>query len=120
VLKRTVRLHHIYAESVAMMEKELLIAVLAYNLVRTVMCLAARQAGVLPRQLSFTAVYTVIEIHLPQLLQASSPRRWRKEMDTLVQYAADYKRPHRSKRRSFPRAVWSTGYRFPARKQEEN
>ena len=41
-LKRTVRLHHIHAQSVAMMEKELLLAIATYNLVRAVMALAAR------------------------------------------------------------------------------
>ena len=42
-LKRTVQLHHIRAKSPDMMEKELLIAVSAYNLVRAVMCMAARR-----------------------------------------------------------------------------
>ncbi len=44
-LKRTVRLHHINAKSEDMMEKELLMATSAYNLVRGVMCLAARRGA---------------------------------------------------------------------------
>jgi putative transposase len=119
-LKRTVQLHHIHARSVAMTEKELLIAILAYNLVRTVMCLAARKAGLHPRQLSFTSVYCLIEIHLPSLLNARSHRQWRREMDTVVSYAADYKLPQRKKKRSFPRAVWGAGYRFPSKTHAEN
>ncbi len=53
-LKRTVQLHHIQARSPEMMEKHLLMAISAYNLVRAVMCLAARRSRIDPRQLSFT------------------------------------------------------------------
>lgn len=119
-LKRTVRVHHMQACSVEMTEKERLIAMIAYNLVRTVMCLAARKAGLGPRQLSFTSVYCLIETHLPSLLGARSQRSWSREMDRLVDYAAAYKLPRRKKRRSYPRAVWGTGYRFPSRKYAEN
>lgn len=119
-LKRTVRLHHIHARSVEMMEKELLLAVVAYNLVRTVSCLAARKAGLRPRQISFTAVYALIEIYMPKLMGARSERSWRRLMDTLVEYAAAYKLPNRKKRRSYPRAIWGSGYRFPSMNQGEN
>jgi len=57
-LKRTVRLHHISARNESMMEKELLTAIGAYNLVRAVMALAARRHNLSPRQLSFTFVLT--------------------------------------------------------------
>jgi hypothetical protein len=118
-LKRTVRLHQVHARSLAMVEKEILLAVLAYNLVRTVMCLAARQAGISPRQLSFTNVYHLVEAHLPSLLGARSAPAWQREMDKLVAYAAAYKLPQRTKPRSYPRRVWGEGFRFPKRKAEE-
>lgn len=118
-LKRIVQLHHLHARSDDMMEKEWLSALLAYNLVRTVMCLAARKAGFSPRQLSFTAVYSLVELHLPALLNACSPAQWRREMDTLVVYAAAYKLPQRRKPRSCPRAVWGADYRFPFRTHEK-
>lgn len=119
VLKRTVRLHHIHARSIDMMEKELLLAVLAYNLVRTVMCLAARKAGLSPRHLSFTAVYMLIETHLPKLLGARSSTAWRREMDRIVEHAAAYKLPKRKKTRSYPRAVWGTGDASPHESMEK-
>jgi putative transposase len=118
-LKRTVRLHHIHARSVEMMEKELLLATLAYNLVRTVMCLAGRKAGLPPGQLSFTSIYSLIELHLPRLLRARSHQSWRREMDAIVEYAAAYKLPRRRKQRSYPRAVWGSGYRFASRKHDK-
>jgi len=57
-LKQTARLRRIAVHSVEMMEKELLAAVLAYNLVRAVMVMAARKAGLHTRQLSFTYATT--------------------------------------------------------------
>ena len=42
------------------MEKELLTAVAAYNLVRAVMALAARRHNLSPRQLSFTFVLNIV------------------------------------------------------------
>lgn len=118
-LKRTVRLQQIHARSVEMMEKELLLATLAYNLVRTVMCLAARKAGIPPRRLSFTSVYRLIELHLPRLLRSRSRQAWQREMDTLVEYAAAYQLPQRAKPRSYPRAVWGSGFRFASRKHDK-
>jgi putative transposase len=47
-LKRTVRLQHIHAKTNDMFEKELLLAVSAYNFVRAVMCMAARRSGTDP------------------------------------------------------------------------
>ena len=43
-LKQTVRLQHLAVQSTDLMEKELLVAVLAYNLVRTIMYLAAQRS----------------------------------------------------------------------------
>ena len=45
-LKRTVNLHHIYAKSQDIFEKELLMAISAYNFVRAVMCTAARRKAI--------------------------------------------------------------------------
>jgi hypothetical protein len=44
-LKQTVRLHRLAVQSVDLMKKELMVAVVAYNLVRAILCLAARQSG---------------------------------------------------------------------------
>jgi hypothetical protein len=52
-----------------MMEKELLMAVSAYNLVRAVMCLAARKQQLDPRQLRFAHVLTVVNCAWPKLAQ---------------------------------------------------
>ena len=118
-LKRTVRLHHLTAKSVDMVEKELLVAVSAYNLVRAVMCLAARQAGVDPRQLSFTQVLNVVNTAWPRLAAAGTIEEHHREFQRVLDFAASCTLPKRRKRRSCPRAVWGRGFRFPARKREK-
>ncbi len=118
-LKRTVRLHHLTAKSVDMMEKELLVAVSAYNLVRAVMCLAARQAGLDPRQLSFTQVLNVVNTAWPRLAAAGTIEEHHREFQRVLDFAASCTLPKRRKRRSCPRAVWGRGFRFPARKREK-
>lgn len=114
-LKRTVRLHHMTAKSVEMTEKELLAAFSAYNLVRAVMCLAARQAGLSPRQLSFSQVQDFVEGFMPALASAPSQQEADQIMDRLLSYASCCRLPNRKRRRSYPRAVWGSGYRYPSR-----
>jgi hypothetical protein len=116
-LKRTVGLHQLSSKSLDMVEKELLLAIAAYNLIRAVMCLAARRANVTPRQLSFSFVQTVVEAALPGLDHAVTDEEYRRRLDRMLRYAAQGKLPHRPQRRSYPREVWGQGGRFPARQR---
>ena len=52
-IKRTLGMERFSCKTPAMVEKELWVYVLAYNLIRLLMAEAAHQSGVLPRQLSF-------------------------------------------------------------------
>ena len=52
-IKRTLGMERFSCKTPAMVEKELWVYLLAYNLIRLLMAEAAYQAGVLPRQLSF-------------------------------------------------------------------
>lgn len=115
-LKRTVHLQQISSRSSEGMEKELLTAICAYNLVRAVMCLAGRRAGIAARQLSFTQVLDVVNCAWPQLIAAETREKHDEQFERVLDYAAACKLPRRRKRRSFPREVWGRGYRFPARK----
>ena len=116
-LKRTVGLHQLGSKSLDMVEKELLLAMAAYNLVRAVMCLAARRANLTPRQLSFSFVQTVVEAALPGLDHAANEEEYQMRLDRMLRYAAQGKLPHRSQRRSYPREVWGRGGHFPTRKR---
>jgi putative transposase len=117
-LKQTVRLNHLSVKSVDMMEKELLAAVLAYNLVRAVMCLAARKAGISSRQLSFTYAYNLVQSGIAGVLAGPTLEIQVERMDRLVDLVARCKLPKRTKRRTYPRAVWGRGRAFPSRKEK--
>jgi hypothetical protein len=115
-LKHTVRLQHIAAKDVDTMEKELLTAVSAYNLVRAVMCLAAKRAEVDPRQLSFSFVLSLLDCSWPRLMAAPNRAEHDREFERVLDLAARYTLPKRKKRRSYPREVWGHGSQFPRRK----
>jgi putative transposase len=117
-LKRTVRLHHIAIESVAMLEKELLMAVCAYNLVRAVMCLAARKGRVDPRQFSFAGVPNVVDCAWPKLAAATTQLELQREIARVLKLAAQCTLPKRTRRRSYPRVIWRRQPGFPYRKGE--
>ena len=80
-LKQTVRLHRLTWMSVDTMENEILAAITAYNLIRTVLGLAAREANVEPRQLSFSQVLYLVNVFWPALLAGTSPSRCRPQRD---------------------------------------
>jgi len=117
-LKRTVRLHHISAQSPDMMEKEILLAVSAYNLVRAVICMAARRSRIDPRQLSFTQVLTVIDHAWPKLIAAPTQLQHDQEFLRVLTMAAQCTLPKRSKHRSYLRLTWRRGGPSRFRKAE--
>lgn len=120
-LKYTLGLQQLASKSAAMVEKELLLAVAAYNLVRAVMALAARQTGLLPRQFSFKYTLQLVQLYFPKLLSANSYATWRKHFEQIVDDTARYhKLPQRAKPRSYPRQVWGQGARFPFRRPPDH
>ena len=119
-LKTTVRLHHVAARNESMMEKELLTAVAAYNLVRAVMALAARRHNLSPRQLSFTFVLNVVNASWHRLQSAADTGAYQREVFSLLDAAAQGLHPKRRKPRSYPRAVWHRRHTYPARKDGAN
>jgi hypothetical protein len=119
-LKQTVRLQRITVQSADMMEKELLVAVMAYNLVRAIMFLAANRAKIDVRQLSFTYACNIVLDGYPKVLAAYGAKRQQQELEGIIDLVARCRLPQRTKRRSFPREVWGRGYRFPIRRREKN
>lgn len=116
-LKATIRLQQLKSRSVSMMEKELVMAITAYNLVRAVMGWAAEHAGEEPRSLSFSQVQNVVDAALPVLAAASTPEAYATAFQRMIHRACTYCRlPKRSQPRCFPRLVWGRNHRvFPKR-----
>jgi hypothetical protein len=115
-LKNTIRLHHLTGKSAAVVEKELLIAITAYNLVRAVMGWAAQQAGMAPRSLSFSRVQDVVQAAMPLLAAADSPEKYALHFRRMLETAAYFKLPKRPHRRAYPRLIWGHHQSFPKRK----
>jgi hypothetical protein len=119
-LKQTIRLQRIAARSADMMEKELLVAVMAYNLVRAIMFQAAQRARIDPRQLSFTYACNIVLDGYPKVLAARTAKEQEQELERIIALVARCRLPNRTKRRSYPREAWGRGYRFPIRRREKN
>lgn len=115
-LKQITRLQHLQVQSVDMMEKELMVAVMAYNLVRAVMCLAARKTGVHPRQLSFKYASHLINRGIGEVLAAATEVEQMDRFEQLVDLVGRFRIRKRNRKRSYPREIWGRGFRFPKRK----
>lgn len=115
-LKQTLRLHSLSSKTPPMAEKELLLAIAGYNLVRSVQMAAARQANLEPRRLSFSRVQAVVMTAVPRLATITDAAEWEAEYQRVLRWAAQGKLPNRTRRRSYPRAAWGKGATFPRRK----
>ena len=115
-LKRQVRLNLIDAGSKAMVEKELVLAVAAYNLTRAVMNQAASALGTDPRQLSYSLAQNIVHAFLPLLASAKTTREHKRIFQNMLHLFSHSRLPRRRKRRAPPRAVWPRTCPFPKRK----
>jgi hypothetical protein len=114
-LKRTVELHQVTSKTQAMVEKEILMAISAYNIVRAVQYLSAAQAGLTPRQLSFSTAQDAVMAAWPYLQRASDSAEFHQELQRLLVVVAECRLPQRSRARSYPRQIWGRGGHFPFR-----
>ena len=114
-LKRTVGLHQLTGRTPEMVEKELLLAVSAYNLVRATMYRAARRARLNPRDYSFSAAQDAVMAAWNDLSAATTERARRRELERLLDAVDQTRLPKRIRKKSYPRQVWGRGGQFPPR-----
>jgi putative transposase len=116
-LKSTLELEQLTCTSKEMVAKEIIMAMLTYNLVRATAWLAAQAAGVAPRTLSFTRVRNLVQAFAPLLAQAQNEQEAQQIHAKMMHYAKRAKiRNHNRKQKSFPRAVWGRPQVHPKRK----
>ena len=115
-LKRTVGLQVLRCKSTNMIAKELILAIVGYNLVRAVMNAAAEEFKLDPRRLSFSRSQDVVTAALPGLAAAIAPAEYQARLRRMLRLVASCKLPDRSGRRSAPREVWGHGCKFSKRK----
>ena len=100
-----------------MVTKEIDVAMLAYNLVRAVMYMAARKAQLKPRNFSFSRVRRVINTFLPLIAAASDPLQTSALFEKMMYYVGQAKLYKRNRtRNSYPREAWGQPRVFPKRK----
>jgi putative transposase len=114
-LKRTLDLQTLRCKSPKMIAKELILAIVGYNLVRAMMNLAAEEHKLDPRRLSFSRSQDVVDAALPGLA-AATPAQYPIRFRRMLQLIASCKLPDRSGRPSTPREVWGHGCKFARRK----
>jgi hypothetical protein len=115
-LKQEVRLHMLDAKSKTMVEKELVLAVAAYNLTRTTMNQAAAALQLNPRQISFSLAQDTIHAFLPAFANAATDQERQELMQEMLRVFKYSKLPNRSNRPSYRRAIWPRASSFPKRK----
>lgn len=112
-MKVSLGIENIRAKSQEMVQKELLCSVVAYNLVVELRREAAKIAKVHPRRLSFTDVWTTMQVYLLQQ-QPCSAKDWLERYRNALQSAAKAKLPNRPgrtyPRKSHPRRSKSTKF----------
>jgi len=112
-LKSTLHLDQLTCTTPEMAAKEIEAGIIAYNLVRALICLASRQSGAPPRSYRFTKVRRILEVFGPVLASAPDQPAAQRIMDQIMTYVQQSK-VYPRKRPSYPRAVWQKGTRFPS------
>lgn len=115
-LKREVRLHMLEAKSPAMVEKELVLGVAAYNLTRGYINQAASALNLDPREFSFSQAQDTINAFLPAFANARTDQQRQALLQEMLQVFAQSKLPKRRRKRRFPREIWPRPCSFPKRK----
>lgn len=118
-LKGELRLDQLTCRTAQMVDKEIEIAMLSYNLVRAVIYQKARQEGVAPRRFSFTKVRRILNIYEPKIAAAKSQQEAAELERKMNHYLGQAILPKRKKKRkTYPRAVWNSAKPFPRRKAQ--
>lgn len=116
-LKITLKMDQVRGKSPALVEKELVAAVVAYNLVNQVRRLAAARLQIEPRRLSFAGVWSLLKAFAAGMLEDKTVAQAEVEFERLLRAAGQRKLPRRPKERSYAREVIPRRRKFPERKR---
>lgn len=112
-VKVVLRMDELRGQSPAMIRKELALGTVAYNLVVQIRRLAAKQAGLAPRRLSFAGSWSLVKVILLQ------PADWTAEeylrnFRQVLRGCAQRKIPNRPSRK-YPRQILRRSQKYPFR-----
>jgi putative transposase len=115
-LKNQLRMEQLSCATPEMAAKEIEMGMAAYNLVRAMICLAAQQSGLHPRDYSFTRAARIVQNFAPKIASASGQQQAQRQFDRMLYFLHQAKLSRR-KRKPYPRAAWGTRPKFPKRKK---
>jgi hypothetical protein len=119
-LKQGLLLDQLSGRSLAMVAKEVVLGVVGYNLVMHVRRLAAAQAGVSPRRLSFTRVSHLVEAFCAGVRATTTLEQCQARFERLLDAAGQCRLPVRKGFRSYPREVIPRRRGYPERKRKRS
>jgi len=120
-LKQTLNMSSLPGKTTDIVVKELLMGIVAYNIIREVMKIAAEIAKVDPRRMSFSRITKLLKIAGNTIAGISKESERQNEFSGVLRLAAQAKLPNRKKRRSYPRQVLQKTRRYTVKKtQVEN
>jgi hypothetical protein len=114
-LKSQLRMEQLSCATPEMAAKEIQMSIAAYNLVRAVICIAAQQSGLPPRDYSFTRATRIVESFAPKISSASTEEEAKRHFDRMMYFLQQAKLPRR-KRKAYTRALWGIRKQYPKRK----
>lgn len=112
-VKVALQMDTLRGRSAPMLRKEVAIGMVAYNLVIQIRRLAARQAGVEPRRLSFTGVWSLVKAVLLDSTDWTA-EQFAKKFSIVIHGCTQRKLPLRPGR-TYPRQVLPRGRKYPER-----
>jgi len=114
-LKQTIQMHRLSGQSVEMISREVLLGVVAYNLVVEVKRQAASRVGISPRRLSFKRTLDLLQAFQNGFDMNEDVAEQNKRYERLLNAVSRCRLPVRNKHRSYPREVIPRTRGFPSR-----
>lgn len=112
-LKYTLGMEMLHSKTPEILEKELVLAFAAYNLMRSVVAAAAKKISLAPRQISFSRACAFVRIYGNKIRVCSSQAEARKLLEEFYTCLRQSKLPNRARFRVEPRKVARVKKRFP-------
>jgi hypothetical protein len=116
-LKSQLRMEQLSCATPEMAAREIEMGIAAYNLVRAVICLAAQQSGLPPRNYSFTRAARIVQSFAPKIANANTKEEANRHFERMMYFLQQATLPRR-KRKAYPRQIWRRGASFPTAKTD--
>jgi hypothetical protein len=119
-LKKTLLLNRVSGKTVEAVDRQVLAAIIGYNIVRVTILLAAEANNIQdPRTVGFKNVVDVLRMKIPQLLAARSRKERNEIINWIFRFAVSVINKKRN-RKSYPREVYERQTKYPSKIVNKN